>query len=64
MRLICERIARGEARTVDLAELRRLARLMNLTSLCGLGQSVAWPVESALRHFGGQFETGKAPLNS
>jgi NADH:ubiquinone oxidoreductase subunit F (NADH-binding)/NADH:ubiquinone oxidoreductase subunit E len=64
VRLICERIARGEARTGDLAQLTRLARLMNWTSLCGLGQSVAWPVESALRHFGGQFETGKAPLNS
>jgi NADH:ubiquinone oxidoreductase subunit F (NADH-binding)/NADH:ubiquinone oxidoreductase subunit E len=64
VRSICERIARAEARTEDLAELRRLARLMNLTSLCGLGQSVAWPVESALRHFAGEFDTGKAPLTS
>jgi NADH:ubiquinone oxidoreductase subunit F (NADH-binding)/NADH:ubiquinone oxidoreductase subunit E len=64
VRLICERIARGEARTGDLAELRRMAHLMNLTSLCGLGQSVAWPVESALRHFGGEFDTGRAPLTS
>jgi NADH:ubiquinone oxidoreductase subunit F (NADH-binding) len=64
VRLICERIARGEARAEDLAELRRLARLMNVTSLCGLGQSVAWPVESALRHFGGDFDVGRAPLTS
>jgi NADP-reducing hydrogenase subunit HndC len=51
-RWICERITQGKANTEDLAEFRRLARLMSLTSLCGLGQSVAWPLESALRHFG------------
>jgi NADH:ubiquinone oxidoreductase subunit F (NADH-binding) len=64
VRLICERIVRGEARTEDLAELRRLARLINVTSLCGLGQSVAWPVASALRHFEGEFHVGRAPLPS
>jgi NADH:ubiquinone oxidoreductase subunit F (NADH-binding)/NADH:ubiquinone oxidoreductase subunit E len=64
VRLICERIASREAHTEDLTELRRLARLMNVTSLCGLGQSVAWPVESALRHFGEDFDMGKAPLTS
>lgn len=64
VRLICERMASANPRTEDLAELRSLARLMNLTSLCGLGQSVAWPVESALRHFGGEFGTGKAPLTT
>jgi NADH:ubiquinone oxidoreductase subunit F (NADH-binding) len=64
VRVICERIAGGEARTEDLAELRRLARLMNVTSLCGLGQSVAWPVESALRHFGAEFDKDKVPLTS
>ena len=33
----------------DVAELTRLSRLMNRTPLCGLGQSVAGPVESALK---------------
>ncbi len=61
VRLICERIARGEARPEDVAELRRLAHLMNLTSLCGLGQSVAWPLESALRHFGEEFDRSRTP---
>jgi NADH:ubiquinone oxidoreductase subunit F (NADH-binding)/NADH:ubiquinone oxidoreductase subunit E len=55
VRLVCERIAEGRGRTEDAAELQRLAGLMNATSLCGLGQSVAWPVESALRHFGREF---------
>jgi NADH:ubiquinone oxidoreductase subunit F (NADH-binding)/NADH:ubiquinone oxidoreductase subunit E len=61
VRLICERIAARGARTGDLAELRRLSCLMNVTSLCGLGQSVAWPVESALRHFGDEFDRSKTP---
>lgn len=39
----------------DVAELKRLARQMNLTSLCGLGQSTALPIESALRHFAAEF---------
>jgi NADH-quinone oxidoreductase subunit F len=64
VRLLCERIAGGEARTGDLAELRRLARLTNVTSLCGLGQSVAWPVETALRHFSDEFGRSRVPLAS
>jgi NADH:ubiquinone oxidoreductase subunit F (NADH-binding)/NADH:ubiquinone oxidoreductase subunit E len=54
-RLVCERIAKGQGGTKDVAELKRLARLLDRTSLCGLGRSVAWPVESALRHFGDEF---------
>jgi NADH-quinone oxidoreductase subunit F len=54
-RAVCERVAGGEGGPDDVAALRRLARQMNLTSLCGLGQSVAWPVESAMRHFGAEF---------
>ena len=37
------------------AELDRLAQMIRRTSLCGLGQSIAWPVSSALRHFGDEF---------
>jgi NADP-reducing hydrogenase subunit HndC len=58
-RLVCERIAKGQGGTKDVAELKRLARLLDLTSLCGLGRSVAWPVESALRHFGDEFGAGQ-----
>jgi NADH:ubiquinone oxidoreductase subunit F (NADH-binding)/NADH:ubiquinone oxidoreductase subunit E len=58
-RLACERIATRQGRAGDLAELKRLARLLDLTSLCGLGRSVAWPVESALRQFGDEFAVGE-----
>jgi NADP-reducing hydrogenase subunit HndC len=64
VRLLCERIAGGRGSDEDVAELKRLARAMNQTSLCGLGQSVAWPVESALRHFGNEFAAGKAPVTN
>jgi NADH:ubiquinone oxidoreductase subunit F (NADH-binding) len=57
-RLVCERIAQGRGNAEDLAELKRLARLLSLTSFCGLGRSMAWPVESALRHFGNEFVVG------
>ena len=62
-RLIGRAARRGQGRA-RTAELERLARLMNLTSLCGLGQSVAGPVESALRHFGDEFAAGRVLVTS
>jgi NADH:ubiquinone oxidoreductase subunit F (NADH-binding) len=35
--------------------LRELADIMQLASFCGLGQSVAIPVKSALDHFTSDF---------
>ena len=32
-----------------------LAHVLEQASFCGLGQSVAWPLRSALRHFGAAF---------
>jgi NADH-quinone oxidoreductase subunit F len=58
LRLLTERIAAGRGRAGDTAELSRLARLVQRTSLCGLGGSVAAPVESALLHFGEEFAAG------
>ncbi len=55
VRRLSDRIATGRGGRSALAELERLARQMNLTSLCGLGQSAAWPIESALRHFEEEF---------
>jgi NADH:ubiquinone oxidoreductase subunit F (NADH-binding) len=54
-RRLTERIAAGHGARSDLAELKGLARQMSLTSLCGLGQSAAWPIESALQHFETEF---------
>ncbi|HLF25349.1 MAG TPA: NADH-quinone oxidoreductase subunit NuoF [Anaerolineae bacterium] len=54
-RLIVERIANGQGRAGDVAELQRLANLLRATAFCGLGQSVAMPLESTLEHFGHEF---------
>jgi NADH-quinone oxidoreductase subunit F len=59
-RRLCERIAAARGRSADVAGLARLARLMHVTSLCGLGQSVAGPVESALQHFSEEFSAPPA----
>ena len=55
VRRLTEQFVAGHGDQSELAALKRLARQMNLTSLCGLGQSAAWPIESALRHFEGEF---------
>ncbi|HXG52703.1 MAG TPA: NADH-ubiquinone oxidoreductase-F iron-sulfur binding region domain-containing protein [candidate division Zixibacteria bacterium] len=57
-RRLSERLARGGAAPGAIGELERLARQMHLTSLCGLGQSVALPVESAVRYFAAEFHGG------
>jgi NADH:ubiquinone oxidoreductase subunit F (NADH-binding)/NADH:ubiquinone oxidoreductase subunit E len=48
---ILDRLSEGSGRAGDIAELKRLADFMQIASLCGLGQSVAIPVKSALNHF-------------
>ncbi|MFV1958019.1 MAG: NADH-ubiquinone oxidoreductase-F iron-sulfur binding region domain-containing protein [Planctomycetota bacterium] len=53
---LLKRLAAGEGRPGDLDELRALTLNMRETSFCGLGQSVAIPVFSALEHFPEAFE--------
>ncbi len=52
---ILGRMAAGEGRRGDIEELQTLAQLMQDSSFCGLGQSVAIPMKSALTHFGANF---------
>ncbi len=52
---ILNRLAAGEGRKGDVDELRALADNMQAASFCGLGQSVAIPMNSALTHFGAEF---------
>jgi len=52
---VVKRILAGNGRSGDLAWLRRTAKMLSATSLCGLGQSVAWPIESAIKHFAEDF---------
>lgn len=59
-REILQRIDRGQGQDGDCNDLARLAGLLETASLCGLGQSVALPIHSALEHFLGDFQDGGA----
>jgi NADH-quinone oxidoreductase subunit F len=58
-RIIVERIAQRQGRAEDVEQLKRLANLLRAASFCGLGQSAALPIASALEHFGHEFERQK-----
>jgi NAD-dependent dihydropyrimidine dehydrogenase PreA subunit len=48
---ILDRITRGAGKEKDIYRLKRLARLVQKSSLCGLGQAAPNPVLSTLEHF-------------
>lgn len=52
---ILDRLVEGKGRPGDIEQLARLADTMQVASFCGLGQSVAIPVKSALTHFNSLF---------
>ncbi|HNN15061.1 MAG TPA: NADH-ubiquinone oxidoreductase-F iron-sulfur binding region domain-containing protein, partial [Anaerolineales bacterium] len=52
---ILNRMTSGKGQLGDTDELKSLAALMQDSSFCGLGQSVAIPMKSALTHFGAEF---------
>ncbi|HNT64170.1 MAG TPA: NADH-ubiquinone oxidoreductase-F iron-sulfur binding region domain-containing protein [bacterium] len=52
---ILERITQGKGEMADLDKLRRLGKLIQKTSLCGLGQTAPNPVLSALENFTEEF---------
>lgn len=56
-RLLLDRILAGTGDAAALDRLARLARLLQATALCGLGSSVARPIQSARRHFPECFAT-------
>ena len=47
-----DRLIGGDGSDADLDELRQLADVVELASLCGLGQAAGGPVKSALHFFG------------
>lgn len=55
-REILDRLAAGEGKQDDAVHLAQLAETLEKTSFCGLGQSVAWPIKSALVHFRAAFK--------
>jgi bidirectional [NiFe] hydrogenase diaphorase subunit len=59
-RQIVHRLENDNARRDDIEQLARLSKMLRLTSLCGLGQSVAWPIDSALKNFPEEFQCSSA----
>jgi bidirectional [NiFe] hydrogenase diaphorase subunit len=51
MWMLLDRITRGQADLFDLAQLERLAGVVQRMSLCGLGQGAPNPIFSTLRYF-------------
>jgi bidirectional [NiFe] hydrogenase diaphorase subunit len=51
MYMLLDMITRGEATERDLAQLERLAGIVQKMSLCGLGQGAPNPIFSTLRYF-------------
>jgi bidirectional [NiFe] hydrogenase diaphorase subunit len=49
--MLLDKICRGQADMVDLAQLERLAGVVRKMSLCGLGQGAPNPIFSTLRYF-------------
>jgi NADH:ubiquinone oxidoreductase subunit F (NADH-binding) len=49
--MLLDRITRGRADLEDLAQLERLAGIVQKMSLCGLGQGAPNPIFSTLRYF-------------
>jgi len=54
-REVLDRLVAREGTQEDIRKLDQLAETLERTSFCGLGQSAAWPIKSALIHFGDAF---------
>lgn len=54
-RVILDRLANHLGQPDDVAELAQLAEVLRVASFCGLGQSAAIPLQSALAHFASAF---------
>lgn len=55
---ILDRYAAGKPGKTDLSTLQGLAELMQVTSLCGLGQTAPNALVSAIKHFPREFQAG------
>jgi len=53
---ILTRICNGEGELEDIERLERLGRMIQATSLCGLGQTAPNPVLSTIRYFRDEYE--------
>lgn len=53
-------MSKGTATPVDIESMKRIARIMPMSSLCGLGESAQNALLSALKVFPETFEVGGA----
>lgn len=58
IKLFLEKMAAGTATTLDIETMKRIARIMPMSSLCGLGESAQNALLSALQVFPETFEVG------
>lgn len=60
IRLMLEKLARGEATQEDVQEMKKIAEIMSISSLCGLGESAQNALLSAMKVFPKTFAVGGA----
>ena len=58
--LFLDKMAKGTADSIDIESMKRIARIMPMSSLCGLGESAQNALLSALKVFPETFEVGGA----
>ena len=58
IKLILAKMARGEATQADIREMTKIAKIMSISSLCGLGESAQNALLSAMKVFPETFELG------
>jgi NADH-quinone oxidoreductase subunit F len=58
IKLILAKMARGEATQADIREMKKIASIMSISSLCGLGESAQNALLSAMKVFPDTFELG------
>ena len=60
MRMLIEKLRRGEADTSDIEKMKKITRIMPMSSLCGLGEGAQHAMIAALRVFPEVFDVGGA----
>lgn len=58
IKIILDKMARGEATQADIRDMKKIATIMSISSLCGLGESAQNALLSAMKIFPKIFEIG------
>ena len=60
IKIILDKLARGEATQEDIKTMATIARVMSMSSLCGLGETAQNSLLSAMKKFPETFAIGGA----